>query len=232
MIAVPVPGYLLLRQFTALSAVILALGTIYGALTAEAPLTGALEGLVYAGLIGIPLIFVETCGAQWPPFAATRRWPFWRMLIAKSALYSLWTALGGALAAELTHSPDVGPLFDLIIHRDRFATAALLAIAVNSFLAINRLVGPGVLLRFLGGRYHRPRRENRAFAFVDIRDSTPIAERIGDLRFHGYLNDACSIISRAALYSGGEVHDYVGDQVLVTWRADRPFRARGPFIFL
>lgn len=30
------------------------------------------------------------------------------------------------------------------------------------------------------GRYHRPRKERRIYMFLDIKDSTALAERLGD----------------------------------------------------
>jgi adenylate cyclase len=75
------------------------------------------------------------------------------------------------------------------------------------------------LLKFLSGRYPQPRREIRAFIFIDVRDSTSIAERIGDFRFHAYINEAMSLVDNAAMDTGGEVHDYIGDQAMLIWAA-------------
>jgi hypothetical protein len=38
-----------------------------------------------------------------------------------------------------------------------------------------------VLLNFLLGRYNRALREERVFMFLDLADSTPLAEKMGDL---------------------------------------------------
>jgi adenylate cyclase len=45
-----------------------------------------------------------------------------------------------------------------------------------------------VLFAFAAGRYHNPRIEVRALLFIDMRGSTAIAERLGELRYLSLLN--------------------------------------------
>src|SRR4030095_9084094 len=49
----------------------------------------------------------------------------------------------------------------------------------NFFLQINDILGRGVLLSYLSGRYHKPVVEERFFMFLDLESSTTIAETIG-----------------------------------------------------
>jgi adenylate cyclase len=65
--------------------------------------------------------------------------------------------------------------------------ALVSAVGVILFLSVNDLLGPGVLFAFAAGRYHNPRIEERALLFIDMRASTTIAERLGEL-----LISACS----------------------------------------
>jgi adenylate cyclase len=67
------------------------------------------------------------------------------------------------------------------------------------------------------GRYVQPRREQRAFLLIDLKDSTGTAERLGPLRFHELLNDFFRDIADAALECGAEIHKYVGDEAILTW---------------
>ncbi len=55
----------------------------------------------------------------------------------------------------------------------------VLYVIIVFFRQLDRLFGPGVLLRYLLGRYHRPRREARIFMFLDIKSSTSLAEQLG-----------------------------------------------------
>jgi adenylate cyclase len=92
-----------------------------------------------------------------------------------------------------------------------------LAIGVNLIFAVNELLGPGVLFAFAAGRYHQPRLEERALLFIDMRSSTAIAERLGELAFLNFLNRFVADVSWAIAEQSGEIHKYVGDVVIATW---------------
>lgn len=84
-------------------------------------------------------------------------------------------------------------------------------------LHVNDKYGPGVLWKLILGRYHSPREEERIFMFVDIKSSTTIAEKLGHINFFDLLNDFFSDITNAIIYTSGEVYQYVGDEVVVSW---------------
>ena len=195
----------------------LLLAALYGALTSPSPLEGAVHTFVVAAVIGLPLAVYETHLRRWLVPSTTRRWPFGWLVLIKSVGYTVWILLGTGIGAWLIHHSDAPPLADLFAHRETVVMAMLVAIVVNILLAVNKLLGPGMLFSFLIGRYHRPRREERLFLFLDICHSTTIAEQIGDLKFHAYLDEFFRIVGRVARDCGGEVHDYIGDEVIVTW---------------
>ncbi|MCL2430444.1 MAG: hypothetical protein FWD12_14530 [Alphaproteobacteria bacterium] len=57
-----------------------------------------------------------------------------------------------------------------------------------SSLSVNDLLGQGVLFAFAAGRYYNPRVEERVLLFIDMRASTGIAERLGELCSLNLLN--------------------------------------------
>src|SRR5712692_3246154 len=65
-----------------------------------------------------------------------------------------------------------------------------------------------------------PTREERVFLFLDLVGSTSPAEAMGELRMHDLLTRFFFDIDEPILAHGGEVHAYVGDQVIVTWPLD------------
>jgi len=87
----------------------------------------------------------------------------------------------------------------------------------SALLALIRLLGPRVLKNLLSGRYRRPFEEERIFLFLDLVGSTTIAERIGHLRYHSFLRDFIEDLEEPVLAHGGDVYQYVGDEVVVTW---------------
>jgi class 3 adenylate cyclase len=93
-------------------------------------------------------------------------------------------------------------------------TASLFVGAIFEF---RRMIGGRVLGSFLLGTYHRPRREQRIVMFLDIADSTALAEQLGELRVHDLITRFFYDIDQPIADYDGEVHAYVGDEVIVTW---------------
>jgi class 3 adenylate cyclase len=96
--------------------------------------------------------------------------------------------------------------------------AFAVSLVTGAIFELRRLVGGPTLGSLLLGTYHRPRREQRIVMFLDIESSTALAERMGELRVHDLITDFFFDIDRAITEQGGEVHAYVGDAVIVTWR--------------
>src|SRR4029450_6278956 len=84
-------------------------------------------------------------------------------------------------------------------------------------LQLGRLVGDRTLRDIALGRYHRPRAEERFFLFVDIAGSTPLAERIGSDAVHRFLGEVFRLASDPIDDHRGEVYQYVGDEIVITW---------------
>lgn len=53
--------------------------------------------------------------------------------------------------------------------------------------------------------------------FLDLAGSTSLAESMGELRVHQLLTRFFFDVDEAIVGHGGEVHAYVGDEVIVTW---------------
>jgi adenylate cyclase len=53
--------------------------------------------------------------------------------------------------------------------------------------------------------------------FLDIADSTPLAEKFGERRVHDFITRFFFDIDEPINDHGGSVLSYVGDEVIVTW---------------
>ncbi|MBI1193952.1 MAG: adenylate/guanylate cyclase domain-containing protein [Bacteroidetes bacterium] len=84
-------------------------------------------------------------------------------------------------------------------------------------LQINDKFGPGVLWKFLMGQYHQPRQEERIFLFLDMKSSTAIAEKIGNEQYFRLLHDVFSDMAESIADYRGEIYQYVGDEVVISW---------------
>ena len=194
-------------------------GYFLGGGAAAAMITGALIGI----LIGAGMVSLEVA---WGVGLIPRAWreaPFLVVLLSKSLVWLAIICVGIAVpllvVAEVPPGELVNTSFIVSIVLS-FAVAA----AINFVTQLNLLMGRGVLLRLVLGRYHRPREETRVFMFIDLRGSTQATERLGNLRYHALLRRFIADITPAIMRSGGEIHRYVGDQVIVAWKRDRALR--------
>jgi adenylate cyclase len=90
-------------------------------------------------------------------------------------------------------------------------------IAINFVLQINRKFGPGNLVRMLLGRYHQPREERRIFLFIDMRDSTSIAEQLGHSAYSQFLRHCFHDLTEIVIKYRAEIYQFVGDEVVLSW---------------
>lgn len=98
--------------------------------------------------------------------------------------------------------------------------ALFFAVIVIFTREMSAKMGQGVLQNFITGRYRKPRKERRVFMFLDLDSSVSKAEILGDLEYHKLLNDFFYDIADCILMSKGIIYQYVGDQVVVTWRVN------------
>lgn len=77
--------------------------------------------------------------------------------------------------------------------------------------------GPGMFWSLLSGQYHHPKIENRIFIFLDINESTSIAEDLGHEKYFRMLRNFFDDITIPVLANEGEIYQYVGDEVVLSW---------------
>lgn len=102
--------------------------------------------------------------------------------------------------------------------------AIVFSFVVNLFTQINNLLGKNVLLNYVTGKYHKPKEEERAFMFLDLSSSTTIAEKLGPVVYHKFINSYFFDIDESIVESEGEVYQYVGDEVVISWKSDKAFK--------
>lgn len=91
-------------------------------------------------------------------------------------------------------------------------------VALTQFiLQVDNKFGKGILWKFIIGKYKNPIQEKRVFMFLDLKSSTSIAEQLGNKQYHEFLRDFFKDITNAILYNKGEIYQYVGDEVVVSW---------------
>ncbi len=74
-----------------------------------------------------------------------------------------------------------------------------------------------VFLNSFFGRYRNPKEEKRIFMFIDLNDSTAIAENLGHYKYSELIRDFFNDLNIALESYGATVYQYVGDEAVITW---------------
>jgi adenylate cyclase len=90
---------------------------------------------------------------------------------------------------------------------------------INMIRQMSRILGQNVLLNMLAGKYIKPIEEERVFMFLDLDASTTHAEHLGNIRYHELLDEYVYDITKPIVEWNGEIYQYVGDEVVVTWKS-------------
>jgi adenylate cyclase len=214
------------RQLVAIVFGACAITPIFNILTSQASLREAVQGLVDAGLISLLVggyfLFVRDGWAR----SWFQRLGFRTDLFLSSAIV-LVLFLGGRAVGQVVTTGDPRRL--LWSFRDAHLIYALpffvvLAVGVQFILQMNRMLGANVLGYFVAGVYHRPKAEERLFLFLDLSGSTQLAERLGSARYFELLRRFVDDLTEPVLETGGEVYQYAGDEVVITWPMDAGLR--------
>ncbi|OMH39496.1 adenylate/guanylate cyclase domain-containing protein [Motiliproteus sp. MSK22-1] len=115
--------------------------------------------------------------------------------------------------------------FKFLLSPDFYQTVVIVILVATVLLTITqivRIIGARTLVNFILGRYHQPVHEDTIFLFLDLADSTALTERLGDLGVQTMITQFFFDISEPIIEFGGEIHRYVGDQVVVTWPLKSP----------
>lgn len=151
-------------------------------------------------------------------------------LIGKTAFYIVFLAVVILFAFPIAAAMEMGTsVFDrrvlerlqgFIISTTSLSTVVQLTVSLVASLfyaEISEHMGPQVLRNFLTGRYHTPKAERRIFLFSDMKSSTTIAERLGHEEYFELLRAYYDALADAIVEHGGEVYQYIGDEIVVSW---------------
>ena len=200
------------------------IGTAYGYTTSvadAAELRGSIRGALIGALIGAAInslnLFVEEGSSTRLAQAA------FPVAVAARALAYLLVFLCSIAVGHLL-IPNHPLVRSIDISRDNVLFCFRSTFVVSFLFEVNSLLGQNALLSFVTGRYHRPRVEDRVFLIIDMKNSTAAAERLGTIDFHRLLNHFVTDLSGPIAFHHGQIHKYVGDELIATWPLVRGVR--------
>ena len=174
---------------------------VFNVLTSEMSARSALQGLVDGLII--------------PPLVAG----FWTDLSLSSAIVLVLFLLGRGLGQVVTRQDPRRLVASLGDAHLAYALPffVVLAVTIQVALKMNRMIGVNVLRYYATGIYHQPRAEERVFLFLDLEGSTQLAERLGSATYFDLLRRCVDDLTEPLLATDGEIYQYAGDEVVVTW---------------
>ena len=101
-----------------------------------------------------------------------------------------------------------------------FYVAAVIGVSLF-YTEVSDNLGQGVLNNFFTGKYHSPKEEERIYMFLDMKSSTTIAEDLGHVKYFNILREYYSDLSDPIIEYSGEIYQYVGDEIVVSWKLKR-----------
>jgi adenylate cyclase len=143
------------------------------------------------------------------------------------SIYTAFVAVLFVVAVHLSHlltwRLDTLPL---AYRRLPFALPLVIAFSVIGIVVMRTVhfIGIENLFHLMIGTYHRPVLEQKVLLFLDINNSTGLAERLGAVQIKSLVGKFLFDISKPITDSGGEIYLYKGDGLIALWNWSEAIR--------
>ena len=188
------------------------------------------EGLLFGLLFGTTFFVINRLTDQ-PQF---NRQTVGLIIGVRSLLYVLGYVLVSWLSAWVLQIFEIVPLgYFQWTHNQGFSWSHLYSIGglilvtiilLNISFQVGKKYGQFNLLPIFLGKYQKPQVERRIFLFLDLKSSTTFAEKLGHLSFSRLIQVIFSQVNQIAPAYQGQIYNYVGDEVIITWPEDSGLR--------
>ncbi len=160
----------------------------------------------------------------------SQKMPFGKVILLKTisyffAMVLVFFTMGAILQLMYFYPIDVSK----VIHENEemrnpviwlsFLTFMLFtAVLINFLIQMSYKIGPKTVFPLYLGKYHTPKSEDRIILFLDLKDSTGIAEELGHMKYSRLIQDCYHDLNKIVFRLNAEVYQYVGDEVVLTWK--------------
>ena len=135
-------------------------------------------------------------------------------------IYTFVVAVMFIIAINLTHLL-LWPLYQLPVPYGRlpFLIPVVIAFSVVGIVVMRTVhfIGIETLFHLTVGTYHRPVIQEKVLVFLDINNSTGLAERLGAVQTKSLVGKFLFDISKPITDHGGEIYLYKGDGLIALW---------------
>lgn len=94
----------------------------------------------------------------------------------------------------------------------------ILAHTITFISSVHKKFGGRVFVNTILGKYQDPVEEDLIFMFIDLRNSTEIAEELGHVKYSSFMKDYYKLLSNCCAENKGEIYQIAGDGAFLTWK--------------
>ena len=170
------------------------------------------QSLIPGVILGLIFGFIESN-------RKTRMQSFLMLIIFRALFYDLLFTLTVFVSSLYNNSLEFAINFlfqgDAIVVIGHLFVASMI---YHFLIQINRRFGPGILFKYVTGAYFKPKEEERIFMFLDLKSSTTLAEKFGNIKYSQFIQNCFNLLTDPIQKSKGEIYQFVGDEVVLTWK--------------
>ncbi|MEO9805707.1 MAG: adenylate/guanylate cyclase domain-containing protein [Reichenbachiella sp.] len=191
-----------------------------------------LEGALFGFLFGTVFFLIYWLSEN----TRLRNQSFGKIMLIKTGLYTVGFVFVFLTVFLILRFLNISPIketdkFVLLFLDNQFYIAIasfiiLYSIIVNFILEVSKKFGPGNLWDMFTGKYHKPIIEDRIFMFLDLKDSTAYAEKLGHIKYSNLIQRCFLYLNEIVFRHKAQIYQYVGDEAVLTWDSDDPDAAR------
>jgi len=162
----------------------------------------------------------------------TRRKKFMINFLLKFLSFLLGFAMLGIIMGLFHYSIDKGLGFlEAIQQIDNFIfnpiglyfffIGLFIKYTLDIFLGSLKRTGLTMFWNTIFGKYKTPFEENRIFIFLDLVSSTQYSQKLGHEKYSAFLQECFYTISSSVVNNRGIIYQFIGDEVVITWKGDK-----------
>jgi class 3 adenylate cyclase len=184
------------------------------------PLFGVMNGILVGSGVGLfEQFYVQNLRGRWfrnihPLFSIS--------------IYTAFVVVLFAIAVNLSHLL-LWPLYPSPVPYRRlpFVLPYVIVFSVIGIVVMRvvHFIGIETLFHLMIGTYHRPVIEQKVLIFIDINNSTGLADQLGALQIKSLVGKFLFDISKPITDHGGEIYLYKGDGLIAIWDWEEAVRA-------
>ena len=138
-------------------------------------------------------------------------------------LFELFELISKEMLEDFLNQTSSKLVFSILLY------CGVLIFFMNFMLTIRKKFGPRSMVHLFTGKYYHPRNEDIVFLFLDLKNSTSIAEKLGHEKYSKFIKQCVHELTPVIIKNKAIVYQYVGDEIVLYWPAKEGFKGEKCF---